>query len=239
MRKMTGGFGALLLIVSVGCSPKFYVPNTQNVPMISEKGQASVSLAANGNQGEFQAAYGISSAVALQVNAGIVRPREEDNGDGGSGQLFEGGLGYYRNVSPTVLFDIYALAGFGKMKNDFPSTLAASPNTTGKIEADILRFGVQPSLSVHRRHFSLSGSARISSLRYSNIQGNLIFGGVNQVTYLTDNKTSVLIEPGVTLRLGSEKFKLQVQVARSINLTTSDFKQDESLATVGIHYRFR
>lgn len=239
MKRITNVCGVGVLFLSVACSPKYYVPNTQNVPMISAKGQANVTVAANGNQGEFQAAYGIGSAVALQVNAGLVRPREEGNGDGGKGSLFEAGLGYYRNVSPNVLFDLYVLGGVGKMENDFPSTLVASPNTTGKIKADIVRFGVQPGLSVHRRRFSLTGSARISSLRYSNIQGNLIFGGVNQVTYLTDHKTSTLIEPAVTLRLGSEKFKLQVQIARSINLTTSDFKQDESLATVGFNYRFR
>ena len=237
--KITKGAGALMLLLSVACSPKYYVPNTQNVPMISAKGQANVTVAANGNQGEFQAAYGVSNAVAFQVNAGIVRPREEDNGDGGKGSLFEAGLGYYRNVSPNVLFDMYVLGGFGKMENDFPSTLTASPNTTGIIKADIVRFGVQPGLSLHRQRFSLSGSARISSLRYSNIQGNLIFGGVNQVTYLTDHKTSTLIEPAVTLRLGGERFKLQIQIARSINLTTSDFKQDKSLATVGFNYRFR
>ncbi len=230
---------ATVLLVSVGCSPKFYVPNTQNVPMISSRGQANVTIAGNGNQVEFQGAYGVSSSVALQVNAGLVVPKAEDNGDGGKGRLFEAGLGYFRNISPTVLFDVYALAGGGRMENGFPSTLSAHPTTTGRISADVLRFGVQPSMSVHRRRFSVSGSARISSLRYRNIQGDLVFGGEDQIDYLTDHKTSLLVEPALTLRFGSETFRIQAQVARSLNLTTSDFKQDESLATVGVHYRFR
>jgi hypothetical protein len=239
MTKMTAACATLILGLSVGCSPKYYVPNTQNVPLISAQGQSTASVAGNGNQVEFQGAVGLSNALALQVNAGVVMPKTEDNGDGGSGRLIEAGLGYFRNVTPNVLFDVYALAGVGRMENDFPSTLDANPGTTGMIKADIVRFGLQPSLSYHTRHFSVSGSTRVSSLRYNNIEGDLIFGGVNQVDYLTEHKSSVLLEPALTLRAGWDAVKLQLQVARSINLTTSDFKQDESLVTAGVTFRFR
>lgn len=229
--------GALLL--SVGCSPKYYVPNTLNVPMIQAKGQTSVTLAGNVNQVELQGARGLSDSVAFQVNLGFVNPKDEDNGNNGSGKLIEAGVGYFRNVKPNVLFDVYALAGVGSVDNDFPTTLAANPGTTGKISADMTRFSVQPSLSFHRRRFSISGSARISSLQYRNVEGSLVFDGLNQVNYLNDNKSNFLLEPAVTFRVGGEKIRLQVQLVRSINLSNSSFRQDEGLGSVGLTFNFR
>lgn len=230
---------AAVLLMSVGCSPKYYVPNTVNVPMIQAKGQTNLTVAGNGNQVEFQGAYGLGGSVAFQVNGGAVIPRDEDNGNGGSGRLLEAGVGVFRNVSPNVLFDVYALAGVGTVDNDFPTTVAANPGTTGKISADMTRFSLQPSLSAHGKRFSISGSARISSLRYRNVQGSLVFDGVNQVTYLNDNKSHFLLEPAVTLRAGGQKMRIQMQLVRSLNLTDSSFRQDDNLLSVGLNFNFR
>ena len=149
-------FWALIL---TGCDPKFYIPNTQNVPIIRAKGQSNLTVAGNGNQFEFQGAYGISDDLALQASGGFISPKNEDNGDGGSGKFIEAGLGYYRNLNPNLLVDAYGLIGFGTMENHFPNTLTSNPNTTGKIMANLTRFGIQPGISYHRNYFSISGSA--------------------------------------------------------------------------------
>lgn len=229
----------IALLLSLGCSPKYYVPNTLNVPMIQAQGQTNLSVAGNRNQVEFQGALGLTDVLALQVNGGAVIPKDEDNGNGGSGRVLEAGLGYFRNLKPNVLFDVYALIGVGTVDNDFPTTLAANPGTTGKISADMTRFGLQPGLSFHRKHFSVSGSARVSRLQYRNIQGSLVFDGVNQVDYLNDNKSHVLLEPALTLRGGGERIRVQVQIVRSLNLTDSSFRQDKNLATLGLNFNFR
>lgn len=233
-------FSAIISLFGLfSCSPKYYAPNTQNVPLIHAQGQTNLSVAGNGNQVEFQGAYGINDALAFQINGGLVIPKEEDNGNGGSGNLIEGGFGYYRNLNPNLLFDVYALIGFGSMKNDFPSTLTAFPNTSGKISANILRVGLQPSIGFHQKFFSVSGSARISSLNYNNIEGSLIFDEVDQVEYLKDNKSNFLIEPALTIRGGLEKIKVQVQLAKSFNLSNSSFKQDDTLLSVGLNFNFQ
>jgi hypothetical protein len=228
----------LLGLLWVGCSPKYYVPNTLNVPMIQAKGQTNLTLAVNDNQGELQGARGLTDSLALQVNLGFVNPKAEDNGNNGSGTLLEVGLGYYRNLTPSLLFDVYGLLGAGSVKNDFPSSLAANPGTTGKISAEMSRFGVQPSLTLHGRRFSLSGSVRLSALHYRKIEGSLIFAGENQVDYLNRHKSQTLFEPALTFRAGGGKVGLQVQLVRSVNLTDSDFRQDDGVATVGINFRF-
>ena len=63
----------LAVTVITSCSPKYYVPNTQNVPLISERGETNLTLSGNGNQVEFQGAYGVSDNIALQANAGLFR----------------------------------------------------------------------------------------------------------------------------------------------------------------------
>ena len=230
-------FVALSVCLLAACSPNYYIPNTQNVPVIGAKGETNISVAGNGNQFELQGAVGVSDNIALQLNGGYVFPKNEDNGNGGSGKLIEGGVGYFTNISDNLLFDVYALAGVGSMENHFPGSVSANPSTTGKISANLARFALQPALTFHSNYFSISGSARIGSLNFSNIDGNLIFDGVDQTKYLTDNKSNFLIEPALTLRGGIEKIKLQIQLMKSINVSESDFRQDDAMLSVGLNFR--
>ena len=47
---------ALAMLVIVGCSPKYYVPNTHNVPLLEEKGQITLAVQGNINKFEVQKA---------------------------------------------------------------------------------------------------------------------------------------------------------------------------------------
>ena len=227
-----------VLFLFSSCTTTYYIPNTQNVPVIDAKGATSVNLAGNGNQVEFQAAYGITDALAIQANGAWYIPNDEDNGNGGSGSLYEGGVGYYKNLSENWLFDTYALVGAGRVENHFPSTLPTDPATTGRIEANALRYGLQPSITYKTPYFSVSGSIRGSQLSYSNISGSLYLDGLRQERYLEDNSANFLLEPALTLRGGFERVKLQVQLLQSINLTHSNFKQDNTLLSVGLNFSF-
>ncbi len=228
----------LFVILISSCSPKYYVPTTQNVPIIKAKGQTNLTAAGNSNQAEFQAAYGISNSVALQANGGFLFPQDENNGNGGSGNFIELGAGYYKNLSPDFLFDIYGLAGIGRMENHFPTTVTEYPGTTGKISASLFRFGIQPSISYHSKYFSVSGSARLMSLSYANIDGSFMFQSEDQVAYLNSNTSHLLLEPALTIRGGLEKVKLQIQLLGSANLSNSSFKQEKSLLTAGLNFNF-
>ncbi len=230
--------GALVLTVS-GCTTKFYVPNTQNVPIIESRGQTNLTFAGNGNQVEFQGAYGLTDGLALQVNGDWVIPDDLDDGSGGSGRFGEGGLGYFERINDDFLFDTYALAGFGKMENHFPTSGAPNPTPAGIISANLTRFSLQPSLSFHRKYFSITGSARVSSLGYAKIAGVLTLDDIDQVAYLQDNKSNFLIEPALTIRGGLEKIKIQVQLLHSFNLSHSDFRQDDGLVSVGLNFNFK
>lgn len=225
-------------LLTTSCSPTFYIPNTQNVPLISGKGQTSLTVAGNNNQAEFQGAYGVTRNLAIQFNGGLMVPKNLDNGNGGSGRFIEGGAGYYRSLGKNLLFEGYGLVGYGGVENHMPSTLAAFPLTTGKVSANLLRLGLQPALSFISKYFSVTGSLRLADLNYSNIAGSLIFENIDQIGFLTTNKSTVVIEPALTLRAGIEKIKLQVQLSKSWNLSNKDFRQDNQLLTVGLNFKF-
>lgn len=187
---------------------------------------------------EFQSAYGISDRFALQANGALYVPKNEDNGNGGSGSLIEGGFGYYKVLFPRFVFESYALAGFGSFENHFPGTRDQYPETDGKISANLFRYGVQPSIGYFSRYFSAAISTRLVGLSYSNISGNLMFGEEHQQTWLNNRKTGFLIEPAITVRAGLQRITLQLQIGTSINASYPDFKQDKGYGTLGLHFRF-
>jgi hypothetical protein len=229
----------LIALVSLaGCSPKYYSPNTQNVPLLTEKGEINLSLAGNSNQAEFQAAYAFTDGFAMQANGGLFNPKDLDNGDGGTGRFLEIGAGYFRPLSGNFVFEIYGLAGSGYVENDLRSRATTNPVTSGNISADVIRYGIQPNFGFKSRFFTAAISSRIVNLRYSNINGDLLYDGVNQETYLRENSSNVLIEPALTLRGGFEKVKLQLQIGRSFNLNNPNFRQDDGFATLGLNFKF-
>ena len=236
--KKTIGLIVLIAAFTTSCSPLFYTPNTQNVPLISSKGDNKLTVAGNGNQVEIQGAYGLTESIAIQANGGMYIPRNEDNGNGGSGKFFEIGAGYFTPIQENFVFEAYGLVGFGSMENHFPTTQENNAYTKGDISANVMRIGIQPNFGYKSKNFEVALSSRIVNLMYSNIKGDLNFNSENQIDFLNENKSSFLVEPALTVRAGLEKIKLQVQYGYSYNLSNSDFKQDKSFLTVGLNYTF-
>ncbi len=225
-------------ILAVGCSPKYYTPNTQNVPLMREQGQTNLSLAGNGNQAEFQGAFALTDHVAIQANGGLFIPKDLDNGNGGSGNFIEGGIGYYLPVGTNFTFEAYGLAGFGGFENHMPTTVNDYPGTDGKISSNISRYSIQPSFGYFNKYFSVAVSSRICSLNYNKINGDLMYEDRDQQEYLGANQSTMLLEPAITLRGGLQKLKLQIQYGGSFNLSNSSFRQDKSYLTLGLNFNF-
>jgi len=226
------------LIAVGGCSPKYYIPNTQNIPRIEEPKQVHLTFAGNGNQIEFQGAYGINNKLALQANMARFSSQNEENGNGGTGNMVEAGIGYYRKINRHFLADGYGILALGDMENHFPDTRDSLPDTEGKISAKITKWTLQPSFSYIHKYFSISLSNRFSLLNYSGIDGSLYFEGVNEIQYLNELKNHFLLEPALTARVGIRKVKLQLQWMKSINISHPDFKQEKGTFTIGLNFNF-
>lgn len=232
---------SLLLLAS--CSPQYYAPNTQQIPAFQHKGNFTASLAGSGANIDIQMAYALSDHIGVQLNGGIYPKQNDDSGDedsgSGKGYLIETGPGYYYPFwENRLVFETYLLGALGHVYNEFPHTIMDYPNTTGKIDAMVFRLGLQPSLVFTSRFVDVGLSSRIANVHFSNIKGSLIFDDTDQVAYLQDENSQWLLEPALTLRLGYEKFKAQIQLGKSLNLGNSDFRQSKGWLTVGVGYRF-
>lgn len=216
----------LICAIFIRCSPIYYVPNTQNVPVMKNKGQTNILLAVNSSEStdgtELQGAYGITDQIALQLNADWVKSSESSSY--GSGKFIEFGPGYYKNLSDHVVFETYGLLGFGSLKYE-----NSSYDTPQKINASFTRFGLQPSISFSSKYFNASLSSRIATLNYNSVSGNFY-----DVDYLKENDSYWLIEPALTVQGGFENIKLQIQFQYSNNQTNSNFSQDYTLFSLGL-----
>lgn len=226
--------GSLLAVVAVGaCTPTYYAPNTQNVPLLRAQGEVVGAVATDGNRFEAQGAYAATDRIGLQLGGTIFRPSDLDNGNGGSGHLVDAGIGYFAPLNDDFLMEVYGVAGFGGFENDFPEGGA----TTGGIEGKLLRVGVQPAIGYRRGRVEVAASTRFSRLSYSSVSGDLVEGGVDQVERLSDESSYLLLEPALTVRGGTGRVMLQLQAGWSVNLTDSDFPQDDSMLTFGVLFR--
>ena len=234
---MNGAFMCVAwVLLWSSCSPKYYVPNTHNTPLLQQKGEGTFSFAAGEWRSEFQGAYAVTPNVAVMLNTAFFRPEDDEEGDGGKGQLFEVGLGYYRGLPKKIAFETYALLGIGHVENHFPSTLTDHPSTTGEIESTLLRYGIQPAVGFQSKYLDVSVSARITGLNYGNHSGSLVFSGEDQVAYLRRKNTHLLVEPALTMKMGFDFLKLQMQLGHSFNVNNPAFRQDEGHFTLGIGY---
>ena len=234
------GMAAGLMAVVSGCAPEYYVPNAHNVPVLQRRGDATLSGHLNSFGVELQGAYAIGEHIGVMLNgAGGRQTSDEDSVELGEGKFVEAGFGYYRNLSSRIVWETYALLGVGRIANDLRLDPSVSPPPERRIEATFVRYGIQPSLTLHSRHFDASASVRLAGLRYSNVSGNLFFGGTDQVAYLDSLGTQFLIEPAFTVRAGWDPVKVVFQLGRSSNQTTPDFRQIEGIAALGVVYSHR
>ena len=241
MKKLGIGIITVGVLALSSCSPKYYIANTQNVPLLSERGEVDLTVSGNGDKVEFQGAYGITDHLGIKANGGVFIPQNLDNGNGGSGKFGELGIGYFTKVreSENWIFETYGIAGFGTMENHLPSTVEDNPTTSGKISANLVRIGIQPNIGYKSEYFTIALSSRFVHLSYNNISGDLIFQNERQADYLRDHSSNFLIEPALTIKGGFEKIKLQLQYGYSFNVSDYAFRQERPFLSIGLNFNFK
>ncbi len=228
----------LVCVFCMACNPKYYSPNTANIPLLRTQGQTNVSLMGDANQFGVIAAYGLTDQVGLMLNGGVFRPRDLENGNGGSGNFFEAGPGFLAPINDEFSFEIYGLLGYGNLENHLPSTTEINPETNGDISAKAVKFSLQPNIGYRNSVFELGFTTRIAGLRYFDIDGDLIFENEIQTDYLRDNRFNFLIEPALMARVGTDIIQFQAQIGHSINTSNSTFRQEKWLLNIGANFTF-
>jgi len=225
--------GIILLTALTGCAPVYYGPNTQNVPLLSEKGEYNVAVTGSHQLLEFQVSGSPANNLGMQLNGSWYIP-ERDSGNYGAGYYTDAGIGFYKAFGPKniLVFETYAIGGIGGVRNTFESYTPG--NTYGTIYSNLTRYGVQPVFGVKWKYLDGAVSARFAGLSYFNTSGNLVYRSENQLEYLARNRHSFLIEPAVTLRAGIDVIKVQLQFTGSYNVSNPDFHQRGASVTIGL-----
>lgn len=229
--------GSVLLLA--GCNPVLYAPNTLNAPMITRKGEGNVAV----HFGEektvsVEAAYSPFERIGVLVDVTRARAPDNPSGAGGSMTIVEAGIGRYRPFKDRFFWDAYGIAAFGGIENHAPTSVTTAPGTTGTLDANFVRYGLQPSLGWRSRFVDLAFSSRIVGLRYYDIQGRLVLDTRNVQDYLRSNRNQFLLEPALTARAGYKGLKVQAQLGHGFNVSERDFPQRNDFVSWGILYNF-
>jgi opacity protein-like surface antigen len=192
-----------------------YIPNSQNVPLLEEKGDIKLNI---GNK-DLQVSYGISDHLGIMAN-GYYNKNEWsltsetlDNQYLSKRLLIEGGLGYYTTFGENGRFEVYGGAGYGNVKYDYDLLDNGALIQSNTFGIDMMRIFLQPAIGLQTDNFGFAFSSRLVSVNFFNVdsigytQIELEEEGLNE---LEDNMF-IFVEPALTLRFGIKYVQLQLQ----------------------------
>lgn len=234
-------FGLLITIsLLVSCNHKYYAPNTANMPLLSEKGEARVNgqyttgFSSGFNGGELQLAYAVSNHLGIMLN-GFTGSKSEivtdwgpfpgpDTKEKGYGSYFEVGSGYFKNLANNFVVEVYGGFGFGSVTNDYDQ------GSLSKVK--LRKFSLQPAVALKHKHAEIGFVPRFALLNWR-LQ-KLTGFPPEELMEIYRKPHPILFEPGVIVRTGFQNVKLQL----SLNLADIlNYSADSDLAeklTLGI-----
>jgi hypothetical protein len=207
-----------------GCSPCYYAPNAQNVPVFSEKGQGNGTFSFQ--FGPLSTGWNVQGALAITDHIGIMgnynhySGRESSvtwNGEDYSSEfksnMGEIGAGYFQTFKDKFVVEAYGGLGGSRINTDYEGW-----NGDGSSSVGTTSFFIQPSMGLYKKNVRLAFSTRFRILSFRDIQYNSSPGGGTQsgLIDLDNMSAKCLFEPAFTFRAGGEKVKFQAQIGLSV-----------------------
>ncbi|MFZ6009617.1 MAG: hypothetical protein ACOYXT_04655 [Bacteroidota bacterium] len=235
MKMISGLFAICISGLFVACAPVLYAPTGQNVPLFHEKGEANFSLGHSSTDDaegiNMMAATAVTSKLAI---IGSFYALSESNSDPdlwkGTGRFFELGAGRYGTFGKTQVFayEIFGGLGYGSIKNN---------SSDSQIEATFLKPFIQPSIGLGGKVAEIAFTPRIAVVTYTSHRINLTDPTYRQGA--EDKKTTFVVEPGLTARVGYKNIKLQFQfsVTGFSYDTNDDYRLvNDDYVSIGLNY---
>lgn len=222
----------LLILVFIlfsfhSCAPIYYAPNSSNVPLLKEKGQAKLSGYYSSCEDvsgvELQGALAVSKNIGVMLNTAYL-----NGGSDGNGYLVEGGAGYYKLFEKKWVFESYGGLGFGSANNNSVDGGSSSVNFT--------KCFVQPSLGFTTKNFEFGVASRFSGVFFNvgdYAPGTYSWESPN-LEYLRAHPNSYLWEPSAFVGFGIQDLKIRMQVTLSENMYNKELNQEEINVGLGL-----
>lgn len=235
----------LTLFVAIflnSCTHYYYVANIQDVPLFKEKNEFRISgSAGSGDEStsiEVQTAYAVTDKIGIMADYMSAKGGDPTSHNYGSGNYYEGAVGYYRPVGRFGVFETYGGLGFSNQHHEYSNYY--SNLNTGTSDLSSLKFYIQPSFGFTTKFFDIAVSTRFSALTF-NIKTNNVPGDNNLYNELNGLSTQIhpYLEPAITIRAGWQYTKVQIQAEYSENLTSEDNSVGEhSHISIGLYLSF-
>ncbi len=215
----------ILSFLLFSCS--IYTPSTITTPLFTEKGQVLIGGTA-GADGNLHAAYSLSNHISVMgkssaYSLGQQRRSAYDVIIKGNGTQNELALGYFNKAKNGTIWEIFG--GYGKIEAKTnvgyilnPQEISNFKNVYPKYEIKANNFYIQPSFGKSNKNVEFSFNCRIGNLHFqkpiSEVPDSILV-----VKNLIDLKNNfALLEPAITLRLGTKYVKFQLQYLRSFSI---------------------
>ena len=231
---ITLGPTILIAILLSSCTHYYYVANVHNVPLFKEKNEYRISGSlGSGDEStciEIQAAYSVTDRIGVLADYMSAKGGNVTSHNYGSGNYFEGAVGYYKPVGKFGVFETYGGLGFSNQHHEYTSLYYNQNNGTSDLSS--FKFYIQPSFGFTSKFIDIAVSTRISALTF-NIESNNVLGNYELFNELNSLSTQVhyFFEPAITIRAGWQYTKVQFQAAYSGNLIHEDMH-------IGEYYHF-
>ncbi len=220
------------------CSPVLYTTVGQNVPLFHKKGEVAASVAHAGTNyadgTSFQVAAAIDSNTLLMSSFYSLN----NVAGSGSGRYFELGAGKFKYNPVTKLCGELILGvGFGSINNSFRTD--PYYNTYTNVNANYFKPFIQPSFGFSTKIIDIALTPRVGLVTYTSKSDNVTDPQLRSALddYYSAKKSTLVFEPGITVRAGFKNVKLQVQYNHtSFNYTSANLDPvDKDFVSVGLH----
>jgi hypothetical protein len=235
LARATGLLSALALVT--GCKA-VYAPNIVSTPLLRQRGEVRATVDAR----NLQLAVAATDHVGLLLN-GYHRDERNDPDPGdeeqhGRGDFAELGVGGFTGIARPYAWlplqvEGYAGVGVGTVEHD----LTPADGPTRHFETQATRFFVQPTLGTTTRFYDVAATLRVVGVRYHDrTTSNYSAEQLDSDGFADlDRQTWLFLEPCVTVRVGYKWVKLQLQVGKSILLSSADLPHDSGMVTLGLN----
>jgi len=230
---------AIACLALGACSPRVYLPDRVNAPMLREQGDVRLTMSSkiqgNGNTNKFTLSPSLDFAASPVNGLGLMASyrhtnryaNEDDIFDSVtdpdsihySGNRLELGAGYYMPFGRKGLFEIYGGGGWGDFNRD---NIKKYASFDANFQTRYYMFFIQPALGFYARDvFEFSGGIRFAYHKY-----NYFHGDPDMRYKLTDPNTDIestsflFVDPYINLNVGYQYVKFNMQMGANVCAST-------------------
>jgi hypothetical protein len=235
----------LSLLILAACSPVMYTPTAYQVPMFEQKGEAAITVGYHGiDDGDgdgfnLQVAATVDNNIAITATLNyfqdVYRKDQSQNYWKSSGSYIEAGLGKYGFIadSPRIKYEIYGGVGYGRSNNQ---------HNHDRIYAAYYKPYIQPNIGISGKHIEFAVTTRFAIVSFKDPDYFTADAEYRDRvrTFFDEKSSSVVFEPGFTLRGGLPNLKAQLQyVYSTFNYQEGDganFGYSNNYASLGLFW---